>query len=206
MKYSTGIETKRKIIDAAFQLMADKGFDALSIDDIMTSIGRTKGSFYVHFKSKEELLYEVMRTRLDRGHGQMAEEILKELSKDNCNVRAILEKVTAEIRESSGEDRLTWAFAFYHLLIHSRKNEFVREWLETNADQWSNFLSMIVKRGQELGQIRTDVDTQTLTNMCMGIVLGYDILFMLNPHIDVSEVNHIHDWIFINDDKSSEKD
>jgi AcrR family transcriptional regulator len=28
MKSSTGIETKRKIIDAAFQLMADKGFDA----------------------------------------------------------------------------------------------------------------------------------------------------------------------------------
>ncbi|MFC7442931.1 TetR/AcrR family transcriptional regulator [Laceyella putida] len=199
MKYSTGKETKRKIIDATFQLMADKGFDALSIDDIMTSIGRTKGSFYVHFKSKEELLYEVMRTRLDRGHGQMAEEILKELSKDNCNVRAILERVTDEIHSSSGQNRLTWAFAFYHLLIHSRKNEFVREWLESNEDQWSNFLRMIVKRGQELGQIRTDVDTQTITNMCMAIVVGYDILFMLNPQIDFSEVNHIHDWMFVND-------
>ncbi|MFC7442058.1 TetR/AcrR family transcriptional regulator [Laceyella putida] len=206
MKYSTGIETKRKIIDATFQLMADKGFDALSIDDIMTSIGRTKGSFYVHFKSKEELLYEVMRTRLDRGHGQMAEEILEELSKDSCNVRSILEKVVAEIYANSGEDRLTWAFAYYHLLIHSRKNEFVREWLETNADQWSTFLNMIVKRGQELGQIRTDVDTQTITNICMGIVVGYDILFMLRPQIDFSEVNHIHDWMFINDDKSSEKE
>ncbi|MFC7440289.1 TetR/AcrR family transcriptional regulator [Laceyella putida] len=199
MKYSTGIETKRKIIDAAFQLMADKGFDAVSIDDIMTSIGRAKGSFYVHFKSKEELLYEVMRIRLDRGHGQMAEEILKELFKDNCNVRAILERVTAEVHVSSGEDYLTWAFAYYHLLTHSRKDEFVREWLETNADQWSAFLNMIVKRGQELGQIRTDVDTQTITNMCMGIVLGYDILFMFKPRIDVNEVYHIHDWMFISD-------
>jgi AcrR family transcriptional regulator len=133
MKYSTGIETKRKIIDATFQLMADKGFDALSIDDIMTSIGRTKGSFYVHFKSKEELLYEVMRTRLDRGYSHMAEEIRAELSKDTCNVRSILEKVTAEVHASAGEDRLTWAFAYYHLLIHSRKDEFISKWWETNV-------------------------------------------------------------------------
>jgi AcrR family transcriptional regulator len=206
MKSSTGIETKRKILDATFQLMADKGFDALSIDDIMTSIGRTKGSFYVHFKSKEELLYEVMRTRLDRGHDRMTEEIPKELTKDKCNVRAILEKVIAEIHASSGNDRLTWAFAYYHLLIHSRKDEFVRVWLEANADQWSSFLNIIVKRGQELGQIRTDVDTQTITNMLMGIVVGYDILFMVKPQIDVSEVYHIHDWMFVNDDKSSENE
>jgi hypothetical protein len=67
------------------------------------------------------------------------------------------------------------------------------------CEEWSTFLNMIVKRGQELGQIRTDVDTQTITNMCMGIVLRYDILFMFKPQIDVSEVNHIHDWMFIDD-------
>ncbi|PRZ15320.1 TetR family transcriptional regulator [Laceyella sediminis] len=197
MKYSTGKETKRKIIETAFQLMADKGFDALSIDEIMKHIGRTKGSFYVHFKSKEEMLYELMRTRLDRGYGHMAAEIKEELSLDNCDVRAILEKVTAKIYASLGDDPLTWTATFYQLVIYSRKDETVREWLELNFNQWSEFLHIIVERGQELGQICSDMDTQTITNLLMGIVLGYEILYMLKPQVDMTEVLKIHDWLFV---------
>lgn len=197
MKYSTGKETQKKIINTTFELIADKGFDALSIDDIMSTIGRTKGSFYVHFKSKEALLYEVMQTRLDRGYNQISDEIIQELSKETCNVRAVIEKVTEDIYLSLGEDRLTWTSVYYHLLIYSRKNEFVREWFKKSADQWSSFLSTIIRRGQELGQIRTDIETQTITNMFMGILMGYDILYILNPQIDVREVLKIHDWVFL---------
>ncbi|MBA4602632.1 TetR/AcrR family transcriptional regulator [Thermoactinomyces mirandus] len=197
MKYATGIETKKRIVDAAFKLMAHRGFDALSIDDIMKSIGRTKGSFYVHFNSKEELLYEIMETRLDRGYNQLADEILEELSREPCQVRPLLEKITKEVYSSLGENRLTWTSAFYHLLIHSRKNEVVQTWLKSNAEQWSSLLNHVVEKGQETGQIRTDVDAQVITNMMMGIVMGYDILYMIDRPVNDEEVNLIHDWMFV---------
>lgn len=197
MKYATGIETKKRIIDAAYQLMAYRGFDAVSIDDIMKSIGRTKGSFYVHFHSKEELLYEVMETRLDRGCNELTDEIFRELSKGPCRVRPLLEKITEKIYSSLGADRLTWTSAFYHLLIHSQKDEVVQKWLKANAEQWSSLINHVVKKGQELGQIRTDVDAQVITNMMMGIVIGYDILYMIDHHVNEEEVNLIHDWMFV---------
>ncbi len=197
MKYATGIETKKRIIDAAFNLMASRGFDAVSIDDIMKSIGKTKGSFYVHFHNKEELLYEIMETRLDRGYNQLVDEVLGELSKEPCHVRAILEKITKKIYSGLGIDRLTWTSFFYHLLIHSPKNEVVHKWLKANTEQWSSLLNLIVKKGQELGQIRTDVDAKVITNIMMGIVMGYDILFMIDWHVHEEEINQIHDWMFV---------
>jgi TetR/AcrR family transcriptional repressor of nem operon len=48
-------ESKTKILDAALQVIRAKGYSATTIDDICLAAGLTKGSFFQHFKSKEEL-------------------------------------------------------------------------------------------------------------------------------------------------------
>lgn len=48
-------QSKTKILDAAMQVIRTKGYAATTIDDICHSAGLTKGSFFHHFKSKEEL-------------------------------------------------------------------------------------------------------------------------------------------------------
>jgi len=97
MKYKTGEHTKQQIIDAAFRLIAEKGYDAMSIEEIMTEIGRTKGAFYSHFQSKEELLYEVMRTKLDRKFNEIAEKTLPKLKEEPCDVQEILRQILEAI-------------------------------------------------------------------------------------------------------------
>lgn len=48
-------ESKTKFLDAAIQIIRAKGYDATTIDDVCAAAGLTKGSFFHHFKSKEEL-------------------------------------------------------------------------------------------------------------------------------------------------------
>jgi TetR/AcrR family transcriptional repressor of nem operon len=48
-------ESKTKLLDAAIQVIRTKGYDATTIDDICAAARLTKGSFFHHFKSKEEL-------------------------------------------------------------------------------------------------------------------------------------------------------
>jgi TetR/AcrR family transcriptional regulator of autoinduction and epiphytic fitness len=48
------------ILDATNRLLADKGFEAMSMDDIATDVGIAKGSLYKHFESKEALAAAVM--------------------------------------------------------------------------------------------------------------------------------------------------
>jgi TetR/AcrR family transcriptional repressor of nem operon len=47
--------SKAKLLDAAMQLIRTKGYTATTIDDICAAAGVTKGSFFHHFKSKDEL-------------------------------------------------------------------------------------------------------------------------------------------------------
>jgi TetR/AcrR family transcriptional repressor of nem operon len=48
-------ESKAKILDAALRVIRSKGYCATTIDDICQAAGLTKGSFFHHFESKEEL-------------------------------------------------------------------------------------------------------------------------------------------------------
>jgi TetR/AcrR family transcriptional regulator, transcriptional repressor for nem operon len=48
-------ESKTKILDAALHVIRAKGYSATTVDDICQAAGLTKGSFFHHFKSKEEL-------------------------------------------------------------------------------------------------------------------------------------------------------
>jgi TetR/AcrR family transcriptional repressor of nem operon len=48
-------ESKTKLLDAALHVIRAKGYAATTIDDICHKAGVTKGSFFYHFKSKDEL-------------------------------------------------------------------------------------------------------------------------------------------------------
>jgi TetR/AcrR family transcriptional regulator, transcriptional repressor for nem operon len=47
--------TKQKIVRSARRLFNSRGFDAVSIDDVMADAGLTRGSFYSYFESKGDL-------------------------------------------------------------------------------------------------------------------------------------------------------
>ncbi len=66
-----------EIIDAALDVFADKGFAAAKLDDIAARAGISKGTLYLYFASKEELLKAVVAERmlsmLDKGREFVAE-------------------------------------------------------------------------------------------------------------------------------------
>ena len=54
-KANTSTETRSKLLDAAMHVMRLKGYAATTVDDICRAAELTKGSFFHHFASKEEL-------------------------------------------------------------------------------------------------------------------------------------------------------
>jgi TetR/AcrR family transcriptional regulator, transcriptional repressor for nem operon len=60
----TAIETsntKTKLLNAALTAIRAKGYTATTVDDICQAAGVTKGAFFHHFKSKEDLAVEAAR-------------------------------------------------------------------------------------------------------------------------------------------------
>jgi TetR/AcrR family transcriptional repressor of nem operon len=54
--------TRAKIVASARVMFNRHGFEQVSIDDIMQHVGLTRGGFYNHFKSKDELYAEAVRS------------------------------------------------------------------------------------------------------------------------------------------------
>jgi len=46
-------QTRQKILNSAITLFSTRGFDQVSINDLMKHAGLTRGAFYAHFESKQ---------------------------------------------------------------------------------------------------------------------------------------------------------
>jgi TetR/AcrR family transcriptional repressor of nem operon len=55
-------QTRARIVESARVMFNRHGFDSVSIDDIMKEAGLTRGGFYHHFGSKQELYAEAVRS------------------------------------------------------------------------------------------------------------------------------------------------
>lgn len=95
------VETRNKIIEAAKVLIARKGFDATSIDDIVKEAGVSTGSFYTYFKKKEDVVEELNRTDFYRlaeiVNGMQDKDILERLRYYCRNFLGDIEKTGIEI-------------------------------------------------------------------------------------------------------------
>jgi AcrR family transcriptional regulator len=78
--------TRRKLLDAAKRIFAQDGFEAARLEDIAAGAGYTRGAFYAHFKSKEDIFFalfeEWVRERIDsltsalRRHSNPADKLV----------------------------------------------------------------------------------------------------------------------------------
>lgn len=59
------ISTGDRIVEKADVLFYERGFEATSFSDIASSVGISRGNFYHHFKSKDDILEAVIARRLD---------------------------------------------------------------------------------------------------------------------------------------------
>lgn len=67
------VMTKQRILDTAEQLIREKGFDKVSVDDIVAACGVAKGTFYHYFRSKDEILVYITRTPYEELKRKFAE-------------------------------------------------------------------------------------------------------------------------------------
>lgn len=52
--------TRRALLEAARRIFARDGFEASRIEDIASATGHTRGAFYAHFSSKEDLFFALL--------------------------------------------------------------------------------------------------------------------------------------------------
>lgn len=85
LRKEKAINTKNKLFETAIGLIKEKGYDSVTISEICEKAGVAKGTFYVHYKSKEDIIKESY-------YSDMSQFVLKQyqklISKDkNMNIK-----------------------------------------------------------------------------------------------------------------------
>ncbi len=92
----SNMKTRDKIVEAADQLFYRQGFEHTSFTDIANAVQISRGNFYYHFKTKDEILDAVIRFRLE-------------------NTRAMVDQWALD--EDTPADRIR---SFIHILVANR--------------------------------------------------------------------------------------
>ena len=59
------LETRARLIAAAEEIIAEAGFEALRVEEVVLRAGVAKGTFFAHFKDKEALMDLIIGARID---------------------------------------------------------------------------------------------------------------------------------------------
>ena len=107
-----------RILDSASRLFREKGFEAVSVAEVMKAAGLTHGGFYGHFESKDDLIAQSIAhifTAQKGGQGELAAYLNAYLSpehRDSVGEGCPTAALVADIRRQTPAARLAMTEGF----------------------------------------------------------------------------------------------
>jgi len=102
---------RREIMDAALSVFAEKGYFGTTLDEIAQRADFSKGTLYLYFQSKEDLLYTIIKEKNDEWLG-----IMKNIMSKGLSFKEELRMFLRESAKHAFEDR---RFLTLHAIHHT---------------------------------------------------------------------------------------
>lgn len=94
------VRTRQFLRDAMVALIGEKGFDAITVQDITERAGVNRATFYLHYKDKNDLLIKSLRDALDELIADITPPAPGEVSADDNALEPILQVVNHVARHA----------------------------------------------------------------------------------------------------------
>ncbi len=108
-------KSRDRILKSAMALFKTRGFEDVSIDEIMGDAGLTRGAFYAHFKSKADLIAQCFLSAATgpiraegEGFGAFADTYVSALHRDNPSGGCVISALTADVTREGPEARAAY--------------------------------------------------------------------------------------------------
>jgi AcrR family transcriptional regulator len=154
---------EQEIITVAARLFKEKGYRATTLEDIAAAVGMLKGSLYYYIRSKEELLYLVVRDPIRQAYKALEEIVTSEAP------------VKVKIAQAIGNHMTVFHQHYPHIAVYLHDYHHLMQQLEKNTIEtprhYQQLWATLLEQGVATGEVRGDLDIK---------VTGYAILGMCN--------------------------
>lgn len=148
------------ILEAAFALIVEQGYDALTMEGLAARVGISRQTLYHHFASREEITLRAVLTLMDQGIEaiQSFDTSLPPVERLKHTMRRMLESRSEPIYAALVKVR--------HSLMSVKTHPDYRRAFERRAAA----LAGIVETAQTAGELRADLPSRLIVQMLLGLV------------------------------------
>lgn len=179
-KQLRGKKTKKQILETALYLFSKKGYDNVTVEEIVKASKTSKGSFYTHFQSKYEIFLEKFK-EIDDFYLDFSQTLIADI-KPSDKILAFVDAQMKYIAHDLGKDVLRVIYS--NAVTPNPRNYFLNQNRHLN-----NILRSYVEEGLEKGEITSSLSVDEIIMLLTRCMRG-----------------SIYDWCMTNDEFDLQKE
>ncbi len=166
--------THKEIMSAAAELFSQTGFEAASVNDICKKANVSKGAFYHHFPSKQQLFLEIIDDWLEgidaqlfsRNEGDGVPQSLTRMAK---SLGFIFEAASGQLP------------MFLEFMVQASRDQAVWDATVAPYKRYQEQFTQLIEKGKTEGSIRAQTDAQIASWVLISLAVGILLQGVIDP-------------------------
>lgn len=161
-KLTKGDKTKRHLYNCAIALFKEKGYDGVSVDEIVREAGMAKGTFYIYFESKADVLIHML-SEYDDYYDRIVQQMETSEPVD-MRLKTIIKSASDFTENVIGLDLI-------RVLYANQLSGTVKKELYTNRSLY-RIVQELLEEGLSSGEYQSEEESVILTSRLINCIRG----------------------------------
>jgi len=158
----TAEQTRDRLLRAAADVFAGRGYDGTRVAEIATEAGVSNGALYSHFGSKAELLVGSLRAH---GRRMLADLFAADPDRSITDLLLVIGRWLPKRRAPRG-------YLVVEALVAARRDEDVARLMRDYIGERADWLADLVRAGQSTGELDPSLSPDAVAHFCLLIGMG----------------------------------
>ena len=158
----TAAETRERLLRAAADVFARRGYDGTRVADIAVAADVSSGALYAHFGSKAELLVAALRAH---GPRLLAEVLAADPGRPITELLLLIGRRLPRRRDARG-------YLIVEALVAARRDEDVARPMRDYVGERGDWLAELVRVAQADGELDPSLSPNALAHFCLLLAMG----------------------------------
>lgn len=155
-------------LESAMQLFWRKGYESSSLQELLTTMGLSKSSFYQAFKSKHALFQRCIQHYRETLTDEMRAQ-LKEANSGTTFINVLFRNVATE---TCGPDARRGCLLMNTASEFAQTDPKIAELVSGSIESFTNVFELAIQQAQQQGDIPSDKDARTLATYLVSSMGG----------------------------------
>jgi AcrR family transcriptional regulator len=158
----TAAETRERLLSAAADIFAERGYDGTRVADIAAAAGVSNGALYAHFASKAELLIQALHAH---GRRLLAEAFAADPDRSVTDLLLVIGRWLPRRRDARG-------YLLVEALVAARRDEDLARPMRDYVGERADWLAGLMRVAQAGGELDQALSPNALAHFCLLLAMG----------------------------------